>query len=124
MLENIKNQLISLVFVGLVFLLATMLFLFLTDPFKLSLLVLILFYLCLAVFLFSLFTLLLYSLRKNSDVGLHYQKMLVSMRQAGWLALLVVGLLVLASMQLLYWWLGLVFILALAMIEGFFLSSN
>jgi len=125
MLENTRNKLISTFVIAIVFLIAALCFVFLTDPFKLSALLMILFYLCLAGFSFCLFTIILYLPRSRSVLdGMYAAKMNRSMRQSFWLTILVVVSLILSSYQLLFWWLEAVIILTFIMIEGYFLSSN
>jgi len=125
MLENIRNQLFSIFLVTVLFLITTLLFLFLLDPARLAPGMLVLVYVSLAGFLLSFFTLVLYGLRgrKNLD-GLYSRKLRVSVRQSSWLSLLIIVSLILSSQQLLYWWLESVLILTLILIEGFFLSAQ
>jgi 4-hydroxybenzoate polyprenyltransferase len=95
------------------------------DPFKAHFWLLLLFYVCLAGFLQSTFTLALYSVRGRKIDSIHAASQLkISIRQAFWLTLLVIGSLILSATQLLFWWLEIIFILMLVMIEGYCLSSN
>lgn len=123
MLENKRNQLFSIFLLTVLFFIFTALFVFLTDPFKLPVIFLIPFYLSLSAFVFFFSLLVLYGIRGRSLDGLYAHKLQISVRQAFWLTLLVTGTLILSSQQLFYWWLELIFILTLIMIEGFFLSN-
>ncbi|MDB4940202.1 MAG: hypothetical protein JWO40_627 [Candidatus Doudnabacteria bacterium] len=124
MLQNIRNQLLSIFVVGVIFLIFTLIFFFTSDPLQLSAFLLVLFYLCLAACIFSFCALILYQFRGKKNEGLHSQRMSTSFRQSIWLTLLIVGSLILSAHQLLYWWLEIIFIITLIMLEGFFLSAN
>jgi hypothetical protein len=123
MLENIRNQLLSLFLLAVIFLVFSLLFLFLADPQKISVFMLAGFYISLAGFLVSFFTLILY-LFKLGSAQLHSRKIAVAARQSLWLTLLIISSLILSAHQLFYWWLEVILILTLIMFEGFFLSSN
>jgi hypothetical protein len=112
MLSNTKNQLISLSLIAVIFLACTLAIVLSTDPFKASKLVIVAFYACLTGFLFSFFSFTLFLVRSRSVK-----------RQAIFLTILIVGLLILSSHQLLFWWVGLLFTAMIILLEAFFLVT-
>ena len=123
MFENTKKQSQSLLILSAIFLIGTLCIVFLTDPNTINKTLLFLFYVSFSAFLISFFTFALYSYRGRKPERLYTEIMNVSLRQAFLLTLLIIVFLVLSSHQLLFWWLGLVLIITLVFIEGFFLSN-
>ncbi|TSC65865.1 MAG: hypothetical protein G01um101477_307 [Candidatus Doudnabacteria bacterium Gr01-1014_77] len=123
MFENTKKQSQSLLILSAIFLIGTLCIVFLTDPNTINKALLFLFYVSLSAFLMSFFTFVLYSYRGRKPERLYTEIMNVSLRQAFLLTLLIIVFLVLSSHQLLFWWLGLVLIITLVFVEGFFLSN-
>ncbi|HEX8932289.1 MAG TPA: hypothetical protein VF810_03990 [Patescibacteria group bacterium] len=91
-----------------------LLVLFLIDPGKAPLLILVILYAFIFLFFFSLFTLIL------SFVHRRHNSMAVK-REAGLIGIFVVGLLILSSQQVLSSWITAIFVLSLMLIEIFFL---
>src|ERR1700690_190310 len=121
MLEDVKKQLLYIFIISLIFLLSSTSIVLFTDPFKSSILLILLFYFSLTCFLVAILTLLFYAIRLRIQDGLHYQRLQAAYREASLLTILIVGSLILSSKQLLFWWIEIVFVLALASIELFFL---
>ena len=88
-----------------------------------DLLALLFFYASLTLALAGTFTLLGFTLRRwQKPVVLPYRQVLIAWRQALWFTLLLLGLLILQSQQLLTWWNALLLLVALTVLEFFFLS--
>lgn len=116
-----KKQIPILSISAAIFLLCTLSFIFFVDPFKANGYIIGLFYASLFCLSFNFFTLFFYSLRKGQEQMLHYQKMHIAMREAALISILLCGSLALSSQRLLYWWVELIFVLAIIFIEAFFL---
>ncbi len=121
MLENAKNQLIFIGGIAAFFLVCTFSILLFIDPSKASLLIFLLFYFCLLALSISVFTLIIFFLRKIFVNALHFQMISVAIREAVLLSILLVGSLALSAKGLLFWWIELIFLIALVFIESFFL---
>jgi hypothetical protein len=91
-----------------------------SGPFGLGL-----FYLCLFLALAGTFFLLSFTWRKIfSKFSLEYKIVGTSFRQSFFFALIVVGLFFLQSQNMLTWWNWILLILAVSIVEFFFLSSR
>jgi hypothetical protein len=121
MLQTVRNQLIAISFAALLFLSLVLALVFFADPYQASLLVIVIFYVCIIGFSLNFFTLLIYAIRSRFADGLHFKKISIAMREAALLTILVVGLLFLSSQHLFYWWVVGSLVLALIFIEGYFL---
>ena len=71
---------------------------------------------------FSLFGLLARHMRRKKKFIV--EKVLISFRQGMWLAVIVVGALLLQSRDLLTWWNGLLLLLIVTVLEFFFISAS
>ena len=121
MLEDVKKQLLYISIISIIFLLSSASIVLFTDPFTASTLMILLFYLSLTCFLVSMLTMLFYGIRLHIQEGLHYQRLQAAYREASLLTIFIIGSLLLSSKQLLFWWIEVVFLLALLSIELFFL---
>ncbi len=112
----------------LIFLATTLAIIFLTDPFK-SILFVILFFASLAGLCLNFFMLILenviYKQKAVSQAAVQAEHTVgkIAARQALLLTILVLGLLFLSAQQLLFWWLAAIFMVTLVCIEGFFLVN-
>lgn len=121
MLEEVKKQLIFISLIGFFFLLCVLAMILFADPFKIGLFGIAFFYISLIVFCISVLTLFFYSIRFKSYQGLHAERLKIAYREAGLLTFLIIGSLFLSSKQILFWWIELIFILAVVSVEIFFL---
>ena len=122
MVKEIKQQLVLVALVTAMFAACTGLVVLFTDPFTASWLVFSLFYLSVCCTATGLFTLVFYGIRSlGSENALHADRLTASVREASLVGLLTVGSLILASQQVLYWWVELALVVTLALIEMFFL---
>ena len=120
MIESAKKQIWTLGSTAFLFLICTLTLLFFTSPFEASTAIIVFFYICVAGFVFSLFSLILYTLHRNQD-NPNYSRMGVSLREGLLLSLFVVSTLLLSASGLLNWWMGLSLLLVLSFIEISFL---
>jgi hypothetical protein len=91
-----------------------------TDPYTAGGVTHLLFYLCLFLFCVGLFTLAGILIRQRFFYGIYIANLITSFRQAILLAVLVTGSLALQARGLRYWWVEVIFILFLIMLEVFF----
>lgn len=84
-----------------------------------------LFFLTLLFFLVSLFTLCGFFIRrKNSDNLAEFRQVSIAFRQGVFFALVFCGLLFLQSVQLLFWWSAILFIISVALLEFYFINKD
>ena len=122
MVPQIKQQLVWVAIVSVLFALCTGLIIEFSDPFSASVLTFGLFYVCLCCAATGLFTLVFYGLRSfGAENVLHVDRMTASVREGFLLSLLIVGSLALSSKQVLFWWVELSVVVTLVLIEMFFL---
>ena len=110
--ENKKNQIIFLFITAVIFLACAGGIMLTADPFTAAKLVILLFYICISAFLFSVFSIILLLVNSRAI-----------RREAFFLTALIDILLILSSHQLLFWWVGLLLIVTIVLIEGFFLAA-
>jgi len=91
-----------------------------TDPYTAGAITHILLYLSLFLFCVGLFTLAGIIIRQRFFYGIYIANLITSFRQAILLAVLVTGSLLLQAKGLRYWWVELIFVLFLVMLEIFF----
>lgn len=95
------------------------------NPFQSPFWILILFYLTVLLFFASLFSLIFFYLKvwaTNREVI--FSHLLPTLRQSLLMSLAITGLLFLQQLRVLNWWVGVLFVLAVAMIELFFRSKK
>lgn len=83
-----------------------------------------LFYLTLSLALLGFFTLISFSLKRwisNNEVIFSYVSS--SFRQGFWMAIIIIGLLVMQGARVLNWWDALLFIGAISLLELYFISD-
>lgn len=95
------------------------------DPFLAPFWIIGIFYLTLYLFFVAFFAIILFYLKvwlTNREVI--FSHLGSSLRQSAILALIIIGLLFLQQVKVLNWWVGLLFILAVGMLELFFRSKK
>lgn len=95
------------------------------NPFQSPFWMLILFYLVIFLFFASLFSVIFFYLKiwaSNREVI--FAHLLPTLRQALLMSLAITGLLFFQQLRVLNWWVGILFVLAVAMIELFFRSKK
>lgn len=98
---------------------------YLVDPERSGLMGVLVFYVVLFFALSALFNLVFLRLRKSalgSEAAL--SNLSLSFRQGILLAIFVIGLLILQSFRVLVWWDGLILLLAVFLVEFYFLSRD
>lgn len=94
------------------------------DPASSGYMGLILFYTTLFLGLMGFFTLISFSLKRwisNNEIIFAY--IASSFRQGFWLAIIIIGLLVMQGARILNWWDALLFIGAISLLELYFISE-
>ena len=119
--ETEKKPLLTYSIGAVLFLILTLVMLFAVDPFKASFPIILLFYIFLLLFITSFLTVVLYAIRLKQTQLLPYEKKKIALRESVLLGILIVGSLFLSSRQILYWWVEIIFIATVVLIEGFFL---
>jgi len=96
-----------------------------TNPFEADYLTITMFFLTLYIFITGLLTFIGFYYRiKKSNNEIFYANFYPSLRQASLISLILVGLLVLSSLKVLTWWDGIMFSLAIILLELFFQNKN
>lgn len=94
------------------------------DPLKSELVGVILFYLTSFFAFVGLFTLIGFNIRRRlNNNELLFVLVGVSFRQAVWLSLAITGVLMMQSARILEWWDACLLVLALGLLEAYFLSK-
>lgn len=94
------------------------------DPYKAGLTGAVLFYATLFFVLVGIFTITGFQLRKkilNNEVL--YILIGLSFRQAIWVAIIIIGLLMMQGARVLTWWDALLLVIAVFLLEAFFISD-
>lgn len=98
--------------------------LFYIDPISSGYMGLVLFYTTLFLGLMGFFTLISFSLKRwvsNNEIIFAY--VASSFRQGFWLAVIIVGLLIMQAARILNWWDTLLFVGSIALLELYFISE-
>ena len=95
------------------------------NPFQSPFWMILVFYLSFFLFWTSLFSLIVYYLKvSNSNREVIFAHLLPTLRQAMILSLALTGLLFLQQIRVLNWWVAILYILAVLMLEFFFKSKK
>jgi hypothetical protein len=122
MAQQVKQQLVWIAAVSVIFALCTGLVLTFSDPFTSPWVVFALFYLSACCTATGILTLVFYGVRSLGAANvLHADRLATSVREGFLVSLLVVGSLVLSSRQVLFWWVELSLVVTLVLVEMFFL---
>lgn len=96
-----------------------------TDPYASDALTISIFFISLFIFITGLLTLLGFYFRvKISNNEVFYAHFYPAIRQAGLIAFVLVGLLILNSLRVLTWWDAIMFALAVLLLELYFQNKN
>lgn len=120
MTENAKNQTGWLTATTVLFLACTLAMLFFIDPEQAPWYLILLFYFCLFALVAGFLTLVIYALRRKALA--RNQDMSTSLREGTLLSILATGSLALSSQGSLHWWIALMFVITIVLIEGYFLA--
>lgn len=122
---NIKFYLFG-IFLGFIFTLGVwILMLFNIDPFQADFLIIATFFATLFLWLWCVSTLIGYYLRVwsgNNEVV--FSNLPIASRQGILLALIIVGLLILSTINILTWWIGAIWVLVISFMELFFRTRS
>lgn len=95
------------------------------NPYTSDALTIGMFFLSIFIFLTGIITLLGFYFRvKITNNEVFYANFFPSLRQATLLSIVIVGLLILKSLKVLAWWDGIMFALAIALLELYFQNKN
>ena len=94
------------------------------DPFKTGVIGLVLFYATLFFTLVGIFTVVGFKIRQRLlNNELIFSLIGLSFRQAIWLAIIIIGLLVMQGARILTWWDALLLTFSVVLLEAYFLSD-